>query len=50
MALPGQALERHHNSIDNCFRTRCTARNVHIYGYNFVNAAEDVIAVMEHPA
>jgi hypothetical protein len=50
MALFGQALERHHNSIDNCFRTRCAARNVHIYGYYFVNAAEDVIAVMEHPA
>jgi hypothetical protein len=50
MALLGQALERHHNSIDNCFRTRCTARNVYIYGYHFVNAAEDVVAVMEHPA
>jgi len=48
MALLGKALERHHNSIDNCFRTGCTARNVNIYRYYFINAAKDVIAVMEH--
>ncbi len=48
MALLGKALERHHNSIDNCFRTCCTARNVNIYRYHFDNAAKDVIAVMEH--